>query len=404
MSKNSDEKSEENDNNKSLYNLALCYDIGKGTEKNLDKAFEIYTNLVNSGFNNSLYNLALCYLYGKGTEINLEKAYELFIKSIKSNTQNSGMSQCSVGECYENGYGVETHIDKAIEYYTKSTETGYPRAYFKLGECYYKGKGVELNMNKAFILFKISADKNYNIGQYCLGLCYNLGEGTEQNLEKAFVLFKKSAENNYDHAQYNLGNLYKCGILTKQNLEGAFKWFKIAGENGNKEAQQNVIDCYTFGKGTKQNLEEAYKWYIKHTHNISNSKLVKLFSIEEFKNKIQIIHENNNKILLAKYTDKLNNLVETYKDDKSLMYKNKKYIKYNYNIGILYYRLKQLENSFNYLEEAAYLKYSLAQKALSCFYKKEKDFLYNEKDISYDAINEFVSTWYYLSKGIVNID
>jgi len=119
---------------------------------------------------------------------------------------------------------------------------------------------------------------------------------------------------------------------------------------------------------------------------------------------MQNTHENNNKILLAKYTDKLNNLVETYKDDKSLMYKNKKYIKYNYNIGILYYRLKQLENSFKYLEEAAYLKYSLAQKALSCFYKKEKDFLYNEKCISYDAINEFVSTWYYLSKGIVNID
>ena len=47
--------------------------------------------------------------------------------------------------------------------------------------------------------------------------------------------------------------------------------------------------------------------------------------LDKLKNKIQNIQEDNNKILLSKYIDKLNNLVEIYKDDKSLMYKTKKY-------------------------------------------------------------------------------
>ena len=194
---------------------------------------------------------------------------------------------------------------------------------------------------------------------------------------------------------------YEFGRGTEINLEEAFKWYKKSAESECNIAQNNLGKCYELGKGTEINLEEAFKWYEMAEQNgymVSKDKLDKL------KNKIQNIEEDNNKKLLSNYINKLNNLVEIYKDDKSLMYKTKKYIKYNYNIGVLYYRLKQLENAYNYLEEAAYLKYSQAQKALGYFYKKEKDFLYNEKGISYDNINEIASTWYYLSKGIINID
>ena len=263
------------------------------------------------------------------------------------------------------------------------------------------GKGTEINLEEAFRWYKKSADNGFNKAQNNLGNCYEFGRGTEINLEEAFKWYKKSADNGFNSGQYNLALSYEFGRGTEINLEEAFKWYKKSAESECNIAQNNLGKCYEFGKGTEINLEEAFKWYEiaeKNGYMVSKDKL------DKFKNKIQNIEEDNNKKLLSDYMNKLNNLVKIYKDDKVLMYKNKKYIKYNYNIGVLYHRLKQLENAYNYLEEAAYLKYSQAQKALSYFYKKEKDFLYNEKCISYDDINELASTWYYLSKGIKNID
>ena len=114
--------------------------------------------------------------------------------------------------------------------------------------------------------------------------------------------------------------------------------------------------------------------------------------------------KNNDEIVLSNYIDKLDNVKEKYKDNKFSMYKKKKYLKYTYNIGVLYYRLKQLENAFEYFEEVAYLNYPRGQKALGYFYKTEKDFLYNVKGITYDNSSELSSTWNYLSQGIKNID
>ena len=272
---------------------------------------------------------------------------------------------------------------------------------FKLGYCYEFGKGTQQDIIKAFYYYNLSANRNHSKSQKNLGYCYEFGRGTEINLEEAFKCYKKSSENNYNNGQYNLALSYEFGRGTEINLEEAFKWYKKSAESECNIAQNNLGKCYELGKGTEINLEEAFKWYEMAEQNgymVSKDKLDKL------KIQIQSIHEDNNKKLLSNYINKLNNLVEIYKDDKSLMYKTKKFKIYNYNIGVLYHRLKQLENAYNYLEEAAYLKYSQAQKALGYFYKKEKDFLYNEKGISYDNINEIASTWYYLSKGIVNID
>ena len=49
------------------------------------RAYEIYTNLVNSGFNNSLYNLALCYVYGKGTEKNYNPSQRFAQQPLRRN-------------------------------------------------------------------------------------------------------------------------------------------------------------------------------------------------------------------------------------------------------------------------------------------------------------------------------
>ncbi|PKC53201.1 hypothetical protein RhiirA1_479789, partial [Rhizophagus irregularis] len=72
---NSLEKLAENGDKKAMNNLALHYKNGKGTEKNLERAFYWYQKSAENGDEDAMFNLALHYKNGKGTEKNLEKAF-----------------------------------------------------------------------------------------------------------------------------------------------------------------------------------------------------------------------------------------------------------------------------------------------------------------------------------------
>src|SRR5687767_4482011 len=62
------------------YNLALLYENGEGTEKNLEKAFYWYQKAAENGYIDAQYNLALLH----DTEKNLEKAFYWYQKAAKN--------------------------------------------------------------------------------------------------------------------------------------------------------------------------------------------------------------------------------------------------------------------------------------------------------------------------------
>ncbi len=65
------------------YNLAYCYKVGNGTEKDEKKAFECYEKAVKGGYEEAEYELGCCYENGIGVEKNEIKAYEHFSRALK---------------------------------------------------------------------------------------------------------------------------------------------------------------------------------------------------------------------------------------------------------------------------------------------------------------------------------
>lgn len=119
----------------------------KYDNKNLVKAFELYTIAANLGSTDGLHNMGLCYEKGYGTEKDPEKAFEYYLKAAE--TYEFADYYIYVGYCYEYGIGVEKDIDKAIEYYELSTKDGDGSGWSDIGYIYEQGKSVDRDYYKA---------------------------------------------------------------------------------------------------------------------------------------------------------------------------------------------------------------------------------------------------------------
>ena len=101
-----------------LIQLALCYDFGKGTDKNEKEALKYYDYCGKQGMGHALYNAACIYAYSEDKDIkNIELALEMF-KDAAKNKYGDGDFQ--LGYLYHTGEIVPKDLKKAEYYYSKA--------------------------------------------------------------------------------------------------------------------------------------------------------------------------------------------------------------------------------------------------------------------------------------------
>ncbi|GBC52516.2 kinase-like domain-containing protein [Rhizophagus irregularis DAOM 181602=DAOM 197198] len=85
-------------------------------------------------------NLAICYKIGEGTEKNLEKAFYWYQKAAENGDKEA---QFNLGVCYEERIGIEKDEVKASYWYQKAAQQGFSNALYRLGFFYKIGKEVK---------------------------------------------------------------------------------------------------------------------------------------------------------------------------------------------------------------------------------------------------------------------
>ena len=257
------------------YHLGVCYEEGKGVEKDESKAAEWYAKslqlgnvealkrlkkLASRGNSVAQYHLGKCYKEGINGVKSEKLAIEWFTKSA---AQGHAEAQFNLGVCYEDGTGVMKDDRKAVEWYEKSAEQGYAKAQFNLGVCYKSGRGVPKDEKKAAEWYEKSAEQGLAEAQCNLGLCYESGRGVPKDKKKAAEWYEKSAEQGYAKAQFNLGVCYDFGTGVMKDDRKAVEWLEKSAEQGYARAQRNLGLCYEDGTGVMKDDRKAVEWYTK---------------------------------------------------------------------------------------------------------------------------------------------
>lgn len=103
--------------------------------------------------------VAMCYLgsfytLGRGVQKNNDKAFYWYKKSADTGDK---IGLYYLGLCYERGVGIKQNFKEAFNYYKKSAELDYEDAFISLANLYFKGVGTEKNLQEAEKWYKKAA-------------------------------------------------------------------------------------------------------------------------------------------------------------------------------------------------------------------------------------------------------
>jgi TPR repeat protein len=86
-------------------------------DRDFKKAFKLYQSAAVAGNEESMYELAECFMIGKGTTKSPQKAFKWYLKSAESGFRKAN---AKVAQCYLTGNGVRKDEAKGQEWMMQS--------------------------------------------------------------------------------------------------------------------------------------------------------------------------------------------------------------------------------------------------------------------------------------------
>ena len=210
-------------------NLATAYLRGElGLPKDPQEALTLFKLAAEQGHGGSQKDLALMYEMGYGTAKNLESAAYWYARAAK---QGLPEAQHNLGLMYSEGRGVPQSHEEAARFYRLAADQGYLHAQHTLGWMYRLGRGVTASDARAFRWFRLAAEKNHPPAQQALSQMYYEGAGVAQNFAEAMRLARLSARNGYPQGCLTVGVFLHNGVGQEKDSALASAWMALAAHD-----------------------------------------------------------------------------------------------------------------------------------------------------------------------------
>ena len=184
---------------KAYNTLAECYMNGIGVDVDLQKGLEMAKKSLELGYEEAnisigelLFKQGVRYACGKGVEKNMQKAVELYKQAC--NYQNP-KAYHNLAICYFLGSGVSKDGQTGLNLAKKSFDLGNMNACGAIRDYYFSGHFEPQNYAEAHKWALIGAKADITNCQIMVADDFALGRGTEKDLRKASSWFEKVADN-----------------------------------------------------------------------------------------------------------------------------------------------------------------------------------------------------------------
>lgn len=247
--------------------VGTWYYTGKHVNQDYAQAYEWWKKASLKSNVRAIANLGMCYQLGRGVERDSVDAVRLYKKSIKDgnsvllskraeNSQKSAFDAMLVGDCYENGVGVKKDYIKAAGFYAQAAAKGSVDGMRQAGLCYLNAK----DNTKALLYFEKGASKGDLPSEYWAGKMLLGGMNVPSNKQQAVVYLLKAAEGGMAAAQTEMGTLYAEGNGVTKNLAQAAEWHRKSAIQGNPKGMWHYGHALKDGAGVTKDYDQALFW------------------------------------------------------------------------------------------------------------------------------------------------
>lgn len=261
--------------------LGTYYYTGKYTKQDYDMAAKWWALSAKQNNTDAVGNLGLCFQFGRGVERDSVKAVELYSRAIEMGNQDlfkernaetkSAFNLMLIGHCLENGIGGSKSPIKAAEMYAKAAAMGSKDGIRLASLLYYANQQYQASAP----LLKKGAEMGIKECVYPWAESLYKGQGVEKDLQQAAVYMLRAAEAGHSMAQYEVATMYNKGEGMKHSPASALKWYKKAAST-QPWAQYATGVCFVNGQGTKQSYDEGLYWIARSIQ--SNKSLLDQFN------------------------------------------------------------------------------------------------------------------------------
>lgn len=252
-------KAAEKNSKEAMIELGERYWDGNGVEVSLEKAWQWFRKVAESGDASAQYDYAIRIMelgLHADSDANEKEAFSWFLKAAEAGNTDA---MASVAHCYRTGMGAAENLSKAVEWYQKAAEKKHPAALLALGELSEDGLGgLEKSLANAVYFFQLAAELGSEEARFNLGYMYFEGRGVTKDVAKGVELLKLAAKGEQVDAQFELARCYAEGIGVEKNEIAAVKLLKKAVAQDHFEARYYLAEHLYHGRGVEKNLARAY--------------------------------------------------------------------------------------------------------------------------------------------------
>lgn len=240
------------------HRLAVMYDTGQcNVDPNLDAAAMWYRRAADIGYADAQYALAGI-LFMEGTKYYSPAEGRGYLEQAAEKGQPEAMHQYGLMHCYGSN-GFRRDADKGRRYLEKACEAGVQQAQVDYANMCFEGHVLPRNMALAAKWFTVAAEGLSGIAQYALGCMYGSGLHFERDDAQAARWFEEAAEGGEPNAQYALGCFYYEGRGVERDDGMAKAWFQESANQGHPGARCFIAMFMIAGCGTDQDVESGVR-------------------------------------------------------------------------------------------------------------------------------------------------